>query len=232
MTTTVLDIVNGALKKLGITRKNETPDASESADALTVLNDMLASWSNDSLFITSRVLESFTLVNAQSSYQIYTGSPDFNTTRPLFIKAAFLRQNNVDYEMTIIDDAEFNTTISVKTISSTIPTILSYDNAYPHGTIKIWPVPTTTNTINLLSEKALTQFTSTTDTVDLPPGWSLALKSNLAMLIADEYNLQPTASLIKSANDSMAAIKRSVLKNKPIVFHTDVQRRYNIYADR
>lgn len=231
MTTTAQDIVSGALKKLGIVRKNESLDANESSDALTVLNDMLASWSNDSLFITSRALESFTLTTGVSTYTIGVGGA-FNTARPLFIKSAFLRQSGVDYEMTIIDDAEFDTTISVKTIQSTIPTILSYDNAYPLGTLSIWPVPSAANSIYLLSEKAITQLAALTTTFDMPPGWALALKSNLAMLMADEYNMQPTASLMKSANDSMAAIKRAVIKNHPIVYHTDVQRRYNIYADR
>jgi hypothetical protein len=228
---TAQDIISGALKKLGVLRKSEAPEADESADGLAALNDLLASWSNDNLFITSRVLESFTLTIGDGSYSIGTGA-DFNTTRPVFIKSAFIRQNSVDYEMDIIDDHEFNTTISLKTTQSSIPTTLTYDNAYPTGTIKIWPVPTEAVQIFLLSEKPITSFANLATSFDMPPGWSLALKTNLAMILADEYNLKPSEALAMSARDSVAAIKRSVARNKPIVLENKIERRYNIYSDR
>lgn len=44
MTTTVHDIVKGALRKLGLVDIAEEPDAEEAADALTAFNEMVASW--------------------------------------------------------------------------------------------------------------------------------------------------------------------------------------------
>ena len=55
MTTTVQDIVTGALRKCGVLRKGETPEASESSDALILLNDMIGSWSLESLLMIQTV---------------------------------------------------------------------------------------------------------------------------------------------------------------------------------
>lgn len=44
MTTTVQDIVKGALQLLGLIDVREAIPAAEAADGLTVFNDMLASW--------------------------------------------------------------------------------------------------------------------------------------------------------------------------------------------
>ena len=49
--TTASDIIKKAMQKVGVLTKSESPSSDESADGLDSLNDLLSSWSNESMFI-------------------------------------------------------------------------------------------------------------------------------------------------------------------------------------
>jgi len=208
--TTALQIITKAMQKVGVLVKSESPSADESADALDMLNDILASWSNDSIFIISRVTESFTLAAGTSSYTI-GASQTFNTTRPIYIVEAHIRQNNTDYPVSIEDD-EIYQRVTDKTLQS-IPYMLNYSNGFPTGTIKLYPSPAEAYTLFITSEKELTSF-ALADTVSLPPGWKKALIYNLAVELAPEYGQNVDPVILKIANDSKGAITQAIMKNR------------------
>lgn len=226
--TTAQDIVNGALKKIGVLRKNESPSADESVDALNVLNDIMASWSNDSLLCYATVTDTLSISPA-SSYSIGTGQT-LNTTRPMWIKAATVTSSGIDYELTIVPETDFQVQIAQKSISSSIPQYLTYNNAYPTGTIKMWPVPSTSLTLTLMSEKLIGTFSALTTTFDMPPGWSHALKLNLATHLYSDYNLPPDPLVIQHGKDAKGALKKQTIKAHPITFDGDMLRKYSIYT--
>lgn len=64
--TTPQDLINGALRSIGALESGEQPDPDASADALGMLNDMLAQWSNERMlvFFTTEIV--FPLTNTQS----------------------------------------------------------------------------------------------------------------------------------------------------------------------
>lgn len=232
MSTTAQDVITSALKKLGVLFKNETPSDDESSDALTSLNNMIASWSNESLIIYADVKETFSLTSGVNSYTIGTGQT-FNTDRPIAIKTATINLNNVDYQVDILPWDDYLAQISFKITGSTIPEIIAYDNAFPTGTIYVYPQPATSSaTLTLLSEKQLTAFASLTTDVSLPPGFLRALTYNLAIEIASEFGAQPDPTVVAIASSSKGNIKRAALRAQPMTFEMDKRRRYNIYADR
>ncbi len=49
--TTALDLISSSLRAIGGLASGETPNASQTTDAFSMLNDMLASWSNEHLLI-------------------------------------------------------------------------------------------------------------------------------------------------------------------------------------
>jgi hypothetical protein len=53
--TTVLDLIIGALRNINALESGETPNANDGNDALQVLNDMLESWSSEKLLVFSNV---------------------------------------------------------------------------------------------------------------------------------------------------------------------------------
>lgn len=215
--TTALDIITRAAKIIGVLHKSETMDSDESADGLVALNDMIASWSNNSLIIYARTWENFTLAGGTASYLIGTGQT-FNTAKPLKIVAAFIRSGGIDYPLQIITDEEYQLGISLKTTQGGPSGYLSYDNAHPYGTIRLYPVPSAADSIYLLTEKAMTAFSALTTTVDLPAGFNEALAYNLAVRLAPEYGMKVTPEIIVTAKESLGSIKLAAAKARNLPY--------------
>jgi len=211
MMTTAREIITRAMQRAGILTKTETPSSDESGDALDTLNDMLSSWSNESLLIYTRAWENFTLTGGVGEYTIGSGAT-FDTTRPIFIAEAHVREGTSDFAMTIIDDTEYNKKIVEKSVSG-MPYWLNYDNGYPTAKVRVWPVPSAAYTLFITSEKELTQF-SLDDTVSLPPGWKKALIYNLAIELSPDYGQGVDPFVFKQANEAKANIKLAIMKTR------------------
>jgi len=211
--TTVLEAITGSAKLLGVLFKNETLSADEATDGLNALNDMINSWSNDSSLTYANTTEYFTLASGTEEYTIGSGG-GFNTTRPISISYAFIRDGSIDYPMTIIPDAEYEA-IAYKGLQAGIPRLLNYSNEYPLSTISIYPSPSANYQIWLISKKPLPTYTALTDTITFPVGWIKAIKENLALELAPQYGVEPSATLVRRAMKSMGDIKRTVAINTP-----------------
>lgn len=226
--TTALDIITGAAKLIGVIFKSETLSDDEAIDGLVALNDMLDTWSNDNLTTFSYTLESFPLTSA-ASYTIGSGGA-FNTSRPVNIVTAVVRYASIDYPLKVITQEEYQLEVPIKSIASPIPQFLTYDNGYPLGTITIYAVPTGGSTLRMLSNKPLSNLSSLTTVVDLPPGWKRALKYNLAIELAPEYGAEVSAAIAQNAATSLGAIKRSTAINNAIPFMPVLPEYYSIYG--
>lgn len=225
--TTARDIIKKALQRSGVITKNEVPSGDEFSDGLSMLNDMIASWSNDSLLIYDNVNESFPLVSGQQSYTIGSGG-NFNTVRPLQILSAFTRIANIDYNVNIIsDDAYFG--ITQKNIPNSIPEVMVYDAGFPLGTITLYPVPIV-GTLHLLSEKQLTEFSTLDTNVSLPAGWNRALIFNLAVELSSEYGQPVDQAIYQIANESLGKIKTAIARNKKMDMYPYDGNVKNIYS--
>lgn len=73
MVTQVRDIINGSLRAIGALEAGETPDADQANDALVLLNDMIAAWSNSRMMIHYQTEIIFPIVPSQKSYTIGPG---------------------------------------------------------------------------------------------------------------------------------------------------------------
>jgi hypothetical protein len=67
-----------------------TPTTTQLANGLTLLNDMISSWSAEGLSVPFVTFENFPLVSGYSVYTIGAGA-DFNTVRPIRIIGGFIR---------------------------------------------------------------------------------------------------------------------------------------------
>jgi hypothetical protein len=213
--TTALQIITGAGRLLQVIRKGEAMAADEAMEGLTALNEMIGSWGNNALLVPSRVTETFS-VSAATSYTIGSGGT-LNTTRPTKIISAYFTSGGLDYPMEYISEEEY-ANITLKTITSPFPQFYTYTNAYPLGTIKVYPSLGSSAILNLLSEKPLTAFALLSTDASLPLGWIRALRYNLAMELAPEYGKEPSAAVIAIATQSKQAISLAIAKNKPIKF--------------
>lgn len=206
---TALNIITKAMQKAGILTFNEVPTSEEANDGLDALNDLLASWSNNSLLITARVTESFTLAAGTGIYTIGAGQ-DFDTVRPIKIIESHVRQGQIDYPSMYLAPDEVYQGLELKDIQS-IPNLLNYTNNYPYGVIKLYPYPSIDYLLFITSEKELSQFTLN-QTVNLAPGWNRALIYNLAVELCPEYGQKIDPMLLKIANDSKGEIAKAIMR--------------------
>lgn len=225
--TTARDIITRAFQKNGVLTKGESLSGDEAVDALSSLNGLIQSWSNDSLLIYARVSESFPLVSGQASYTIGSGG-DFDTARPIKIVSAFTRIGQTDYNINIINDKAFDS-ITQKDVGNSIPDVLHYQPSFPLGAVNIYPVPTTGN-IHIRSEKQLTEFATLDTVVELPPGWERALIFNLAIETASEYGQQVDQATYAIAMDALNKIKTAVARNRTMDAYSYAGNDRNIYT--
>ena len=224
--TTALGIIKSAMRKAGILTKGEDPAADESADALEMLNDMLASWSNDSMVVYARTLENFPITSGTASYTIGSGGT-FNTVRPIKIISAYVRSGGIDYPVSVVSEENYDL-VSLKSVGS-IPESMIYTNAYPLATITFYPTPATGYTFYLRSEKQLSSFTLN-QTIELPPGWKRALIHNLAVELAPEYGQQVPQEVVTIARESKGEIRQAIMVAKPMEWETGLGQDGNIYG--
>lgn len=202
----------------------------EAQDALVALNWMLDSWSTQGNTLYHITRESFNLASGVNPVTIGVGGA-INTARPLKILAASINVGGIDYQMKPLGYDDFEA-IRLKTLQSGWPKFYYYEPSYPYGSIWLWPVPTG-NVINLMSEKPLSNFLSIYDEVILPPGYADAIKYNLSVRLAPEYQAtidddvrRLAAVTLKSIRTSKAqtiAVDRSLTSGR--------LNNYNVYTD-
>lgn len=210
MAITGRELVTTSMKQAGILTGGETPTAEEVTDGLAMMNRMLASWSNDSLMIYARTFENFPLLGGVGDYTIGPGA-DFDTIRPMHIIDAFVRQDTLDYWLSIIPDEQYDA-ISYKNIDS-IPQVINYTAQFPQATLRIYPKPQASFTLYLRSEKQLVSFTLN-DEVSLPPGWEDALIYNLAIRLAPAYGLPVDQAVAALALEAKALLGDNTSRNR------------------
>lgn len=210
---TVRDILKASLRKIEAIATGETPDAAELSESLSAMNMLLDSWSNENLFIYSKVREEFNFVASQYQYTMGSGG-DFSTTRPLTIEQVLVKEPGADpvFEtpVEIITKDEYSQ-ITVKVTETDIPTKVYPDYGNPLVTLNFWGVPGDSSYKAVIySAKALTTFTTSQYSTSLtfPPGYERALVYNLALELAPEFGKVPSADVYRSASESKAAIKR------------------------
>jgi len=125
---------------------------------------------------------------------------------------------------------------NVSTVTSNIPTTLYYDNQFPLGVINVFPVPNITYTLFWDSFAQLTEFPDLTTDITFPPGYMLALKTNLAVYCKPYFaTAQLDPDIRQQARESKGAIKRANVRDNVAYYDQEIVSRsrgtYNIYRD-
>lgn len=204
---TAIQLITRALRSINVLGATEAPTADMASDGLSTMNDMLATWANETLMVYQIVLENFSLVAGQSDYTIGIGG-NFNTDRPTSFNSAYIRWNSLDYPLAIVTVDQYDS-IPLKTSPNQIPYAMYVDSGFPLTTIKLFPTPNdATAQIFIESRKPFTAFTSLTTQVNLPPGYDRAIYKNLAMDLAPEYG-GGSPELMQQASSSKKWLKRT-----------------------
>jgi hypothetical protein len=212
MATTALTIINRALRKNGV----DEPDVIEQNDALEVLNDMLSYWSVDGLLVPYTIKESFTMTSSATMPRTIGSGGNFNTVRPVKIKDAYIRDSSSnDYPLDVnMSEQEYNGIVT-KTTSSR-PSRLWYNPAYPLGNIYMNYLPDATYTVILDSIKPLTEFALTSTSFAFPPEYKMILSYNLAVLLSPEYGSKLDTLVVQMAEQGKMTLRSNNFTYTPI----------------
>lgn len=207
------DLINGALRLIGVLAEGETASANTTNDALSALNDLLDSWSNERLIVSPVVRESLAFSTAGLK-QTYTWGPtgDLATARPVTIQTALIQINSnspaIELPLNMLNQDQYAAVV-LKGTTSTYPTAIYIDDAYPTLNMNVWPVPTdSTSNLILYSQKPMTSAILNT-ALSLQPGYLRALRFNLAIELGPEFGRPVPQEVIAIAEQAKSAIKRN-----------------------
>jgi hypothetical protein len=203
---TALDLITEALHLIGAKDPTESVTNQEASDGLVSLNGMLDSWTTDRMFVYNVLDTTHTWPGGVTSRTVGTGG-DINIARPVKVQDSYMVAGGVSYPINAISKEAY-AGITLKGLQSTYPDWLYYETSYPLGVVYLNPVPGTSIEFHLLSWLSLVQFAAVTDVVSLPPGYKRAVVYNLAIEVAGQYGLNPSAAVAAIATSSAYKIKR------------------------
>jgi len=185
------ELIQAALRLLGVGHRGESVPASEIEDASQALNIMLKAWQADGLQLWKREEKSITLT---ASKRVYTLGPtgDIVMQRPLRLLEAVRRDtSNIDVPLTKLSKNEYYG-LSDK-FSEGTPVSYHYDPQLDNGDLYLWQVPSTTTaaeyTIEIVYHLPFEDMDSATNNFDCPVEWLQAIKFGLALDLAPEYGI-------------------------------------------
>ena len=160
----------------------------------------------------------------------YTTPGDIKFDRPLRISSGYTRitssgNTGLDYWFDCTLSLERYNEQGYKGIPGPWPIVLCYQPTYPLGTIWIYPAPSQAGEVHLFTDLILSEFATMTTNVNLPQGYTRALKKLLSLELASSWGKSPSSTLIRAAAESRAFIK--ALNASPVVtlrYDTDIVR--------
>lgn len=210
--TTAADMITQCLKDIEVIGEAETASAETLADALTALNQMLALWALDGMYVYAQTETSFTPTGALS----YTVGPGgaINIARPSQIDHAYWRSGNVDHRIQLLNTFEEYQNIGYKGVNST-PDYAYYLPSYPLGVLYLFPQPST-GTVKLTTRVEFPVLTAAADTLTIPPEFELVVRYSLDELLSVNMTRKLRPDIAANAAKFRKVMKRSNLRIKPL----------------
>lgn len=228
---TVLDLITRCLKDIGAIAISENPTQEEAQDALSILNDMLDSWSTESLMIYINSPQVFPFLEQQTA-TIGPGG-DYNTARPVRVQSAYNRDTQnagTDIPIYVTGNYQEYADIITKATQSDLVTVIYYDGGFPLQTLYFWPVQNSSQyQLVLWTWDQLTTFANVNTEVVFPPGYNRCIRSNLALELCASYGKTPSPTLVQTATESKAQIKRINLVTPQMGFDSSITGRGQVF---
>jgi hypothetical protein len=228
------DLINGALRLLGVLAEGESPSAETSADALNAMNQMIDSWNTERLSVYNTQDQIFNWP-ADEITRTLGPTGDFVGNRPVLLEdATYFRDpsTNVSFGIKFINQQQYDG-IAVKTVTSTYPQVIWVNMTMPNITMTIYPKPTRLLEWHFVSVQELTQPATLATDIVLPPGYLRAFRYNLACELAPEFGVEPSRQVQRIAMVSKRNIKR--INNPDDIMSLPyslvaTRQRFNVYA--
>lgn len=209
-------VVQDALRLIGVGVTGESLSAEELSDGLRVFNRMLKAWTAYGLQLWKREEISVTLTEGQNTYTIGSSGADITATQPVKILSAI--RKHTDGGVARMEQLAYEDWINLPDKDSkSIPVSFFFNPPVPNNSdladLFVWPSPSSTAasdwTIELVVQEYIEDLDNGTDDVDIPQYWEEAATYGLAYRLAPEYGLSLEERQLL-ARDTNAAITRAL----------------------
>ena len=153
--------------------------------------------------------------------------------RPLSINGAFVRVNTnsngtpivnggLDYPVSILNVDDY-AMIGLKTLNGPWPKAIYYQPSELLGNIFVWPNPAQ-GELHLFTDTIFSRYGTMFDTINLPQGYTMALRWNLAERLMPMYGKASATQLSlihKFATECKATVKRTNMKPPLVARYAD-----------
>jgi len=232
--TTAGELINGALRLIGMLAESEVPSAATSDDALAAMNQMIDSWNTERLSTFSTQDQVFSWPPGQI-HRTLGPTGDFVGNRPIQLDdSTYFKDpsNGISFGIKIINQQQYDG-IAVKTVTSTYPQVIWLNMDYPNIDMYVYPVPTKLLEWHFISVTELDQPATLFTDLSFPPGYLRAFRYNLACEIAAEFGVEPSPQVSRIAMTSKRNLKR--INNPDDIMSlpysiVGTRQRFNIFA--
>lgn len=204
------DLVTDALLELNVYDAIDTIEPQNAAYVLRKLNRILDNWNAERPAVYADQFNTYTFTPALSPHTIGPTGTWVTTQRPVSIEAAMLLFNtsgNPQVRITM-RDALWYASLSIKSLSTQMPTDVFYEPDWPNGKLFFWPIPSAAYQVTLLTRMVLAKL-ALDDAFTLPPGYQDAITLTLCEDIAPTFEKQVAPSLARKAQEARDRIFRN-----------------------
>lgn len=211
-------IVNAALRKLGVIADGTTATTTQQSAAQEALNNVVFSLYAQGMPVWAISTTYFTLIQGQTAYQVGSGigTGNLNIVAPLKITQAWsldISNPTSTYRIPMNIYTQFNYNLLNAPMTQGYPIHLWYQPGNQQGTINVWPAPdaysTTNRQIWFVYQRPFDQFNAATDTPDFPQVWIEPLIYSLTHRLGPEYGI-PLSELDKFNETANALITNAL----------------------
>ena len=223
MIETAQNLIDGALRLIGVYSTGTVITPEEYESCLTIMNRMLDRWNLTDLLVYSKSITTFPFIAGKAFYTLGTGG-DFDMPRPAKLERISVQiPGSSGYNMEMPLDADFNLeswqSLVVKSTPSIFP-LACYNNPnFPFMELNFWPIPQGPASVVLYTWDLMPLISDLADNVELPNGYSDAVVYNLAVRLAQIFDRMPSPELLAEAKASKHDIND--INNGTPSLHTD-----------
>lgn len=212
MAIVINDLLRSSFRCISQLRPGFGHSPSELVDGLFVLNSMLDSMATDDMNAYCEIIQNFTLIPGTAVYTIgpsgvwVGGRPTRIDKATLVVLTNVTQPLRMDIDLVNVDEWQ---SINIQSTQSNYPRKGYYQPSLTNGTLNLWPVPTTTDQVELSSSQTLAGgFSSGTDAFIAPPGYLEMVRYQLAMRLALEWDKPIKQGIPELASEALAKIQR------------------------
>lgn len=177
-------LIEAALRKLGVLNKGASADATQLATGQTALNGVIARFNTLGMPLWKRTEAAQALVAGTSTYTL---------TGALKLTEVYLRASGSSVQYKLQPKSEYDMN-SLPWSQTGVPVSWSFTpNLAEGGVLRIWPIPdasaVSNYTLRVIKQDEFDTFTASAETPDFPAYWTDAIIYWTAVSLAPEYGI-------------------------------------------